>query len=33
MLFGIWWITSRRAEVQEYEQKMRDMNNSNNGNE
>jgi formate dehydrogenase iron-sulfur subunit len=33
MLFGIWWITSRRAEVQEYEQKMRDTNHSNNGDE
>lgn len=33
MLFGIWWITSRRAEVQEYEKNMRNTIHSNNGNE
>lgn len=31
MLFGIWWITNRREEVREVEQKMRDMNHHNNG--
>jgi len=31
MLFGIWWITNRREEVKEYEQKMRDINHSTNG--
>ena len=33
MLLGIWWITNRRQEVQEYEQKMHDMDNSNHGNQ
>lgn len=31
MLFGIWWITNRREEVREVEQRMKDMNHSNNG--
>lgn len=31
LLFGIWWITNRREEVKEVEQRMKDMNHSNNG--
>lgn len=31
MLFGIWWITNRRDEVRQVEQKMREMNHSNHG--
>jgi formate dehydrogenase iron-sulfur subunit len=33
MLLGIWWITNRRQEVLEVEQKMHDMDNSNHGNQ
>ena len=31
MLFGVWWITNRREEVKEYEQKIREANRSQNG--
>ena len=31
MLFGIWWITNRRQEVQEYEVRNHSSNHSNNG--
>ncbi len=31
MLFGIWWITNRRQEVQEYEVRNHSTNHSNNG--
>ncbi len=31
LLFGIWWITNRRQEVKEFEQKMHDTNHSNYG--
>jgi formate dehydrogenase iron-sulfur subunit len=31
LLLGIWWITNRRQEVQEFEKQMHDTNHSNNG--
>ncbi|HAP36614.1 MAG TPA: 4Fe-4S ferredoxin [Bacteroidetes bacterium] len=31
LLFGIWWITNRRHEVKEFEQKLHDTNHSNHG--
>jgi formate dehydrogenase iron-sulfur subunit len=31
LLFGIWWITNRRQEVKEFEQKLHDPNHSNHG--
>ena len=31
LLFGIWWITNRRQEVKEFEQKLHDTNHSNYG--
>lgn len=31
MLFGIWWITNRREQVREYEEKMHQTNKSGNG--
>ncbi len=31
LLFGIWWITNRRQEVKEFEQKLHDTNHSNHG--
>jgi formate dehydrogenase iron-sulfur subunit len=30
-LYGIWWITNRRKEVQQYERKLRDMENRRDG--
>lgn len=32
MLYGIWWITNRRKEVQQYEKKLKDFENGGNGN-
>ena len=31
MLFGIWWITNRRQEVKEHEEKMNQANTTGNG--
>jgi hypothetical protein len=30
-LYGIWWITNRRKEVQQYERKLREMENRRDG--
>jgi formate dehydrogenase iron-sulfur subunit len=32
LLYGIWWITNRRTEVQKYEQEQREMQKRSNGN-
>jgi formate dehydrogenase iron-sulfur subunit len=31
LLYGIWWITNRRTEVQEYERKLKEMEDRSNG--
>jgi formate dehydrogenase iron-sulfur subunit len=32
LLYGIWWITNRRSEVQKYEREQRELHNRSNGN-